>query len=148
MFVFYPAIWLSPFPSTPFPHPPGMFSKEFFEAYGEVIHAVAMADGEVQHEEVDHMIDVIKKVLEPIEGSSVYGFRSLWFMDGAVVSDSTAAIAKFVAHCQNENIRLNPAQAKALTDCLLEVAKAYGNVEQAEKVVVEQFANAVKGLTA
>jgi tellurite resistance protein len=125
-----------------------MFSKEFFDAYGEVLHAVAMADGTVQAEEIDHMIDVIKEVLKPVEGSSVYGFRSLWYMDSVVVPDPSQVIQKFVAYCSAASIRFTQAQAEALTNCLLELAKAYGKVEAEEKRVVERFAQALQPLMA
>jgi hypothetical protein len=124
-----------------------MFSKQFFMAYGEVLHAVAMADGDIQPEERDRLFDRIKQMLEPLEGADVYGFHALWYLDQALMPRSTAdVLTTFTEVASQEAMRLTHVHAVALHDCLVETAQAYQGVEDSESVVIDEFRRAVQAL--
>jgi uncharacterized tellurite resistance protein B-like protein len=108
-----------------------MIKKErLYDAFGELIYALAMADGEVQQEEI--------QTLERILNHHPYAKEIKWSFDYENAKQNTVeeAYQKAILACKDNG---PDPEYKYLLDIMMEVAAAFDGIVPQEQKIIENF---------
>lgn len=108
-----------------------MIKKErLYDAFGELIYALAIADGEIQTEEIN--------TLEKIINHHPYAKEIKWSFDyeNAKGDDVEDAYQKAILACKDNG---PDPEYKYLLDVLMQVAAAFGGIVPQEEKLIENF---------
>ena len=107
-------------------------TRKLFETFGELVYVVAMSDGKIHPEETE----IIEKKL----ANHPWGSEIKWSFDYEVSKGNSIEelYKKVISYCE---IHGPDAEYDFLIDLLEDVAKADGNKNGNERVIIEGFTN-------
>lgn len=120
--------------------------KEFYIELGKLVYAIAMADGQVQQEELDTLRNTINTHLAPLEDSmDEFGTDSAFYteFEFETLMDSQADVKScfesFMQYIENNKNLFTPKFKAACINVIEEVAKAYQGIIPAEKELIDKI---------
>lgn len=128
-----------------------MVPMNFYLEYGKAAFAMAMADGEIQHEEKRQIAKEIETKLVPLEtrtdahGVNIAHSTCFPFETEEPMDDKPRqAIERFAAFLERKDVHIPPALGEQLISMMRHVAEAYGQVEDEERAVLDLFESHVR----
>jgi len=123
-----------------------MYPEEFYVQYGKAVYALAMADGDVQGEEREQLMQSIRKELLPLEdkkdefGSNLayyilFAFEQLEEQAGG----AQQCCNDFIQFIKERRLQVPPETQALLNQVMYRIADAYGGIDPGEQQVLEQF---------
>jgi len=104
--------------------------ERLYDAFGELIYAIAMADGEVQ----DIEVETLKKILN----SHPWAREIKWSFDYEKRKNNSVedAYKKAILACKENG---PDPEYKYLLEVMVEVAKAFDGIVPSERIIIENF---------
>lgn len=103
---------------------------KIYDAFGELIYAVALADGEVQEAEIKKLNDLLQE--HPWASQIRWSFE----YEKGKKHDVDEVYKKVVSFCQNLGPRAEYAE---MLDLITKVAEAFDGVDFDETIIIESF---------
>jgi hypothetical protein len=128
-----------------------MNTKDFYVQLGKVVYAVAMADGEIQAEEKEVVIKMVKEELASIEdktdgfGTDLAYYTLFSFeREEERENDPADAVASFFSYIERHHLHINDRTKEASIKLLRRVASSYGRTTTKEKQLLDNFERRLK----
>jgi hypothetical protein len=125
--------------------------KDFYIHLGKLAYAVAMADGNVQQEEIDKLRLDLKEILLPLESDlDEFGMDSAFYtefefeklMDQEV--EVAAAFKEFIAFAENNKGNITDKMKEVSIKIIENVANAYQGIIKEEQVLIDELKSKFK----
>jgi len=106
--------------------------EKLYDAFGELIYAIAMADGVIQEEELDALNEILEN--HPWASQISWSFQ----YEAAKEHDVDEVYAKVIDFCKY----YGPTQEYAeMVDVMQKIAEASDGVDFNEEIIIESFQN-------
>lgn len=123
-----------------------MNSKDYYIEFGKVVYAIAMADGEIQDEEKEVVVRMVKEELASMEdktdsfGTDLAYYTLFSFeREEEQGSDPETAMESFFSYLDRHHLHPGERTRRACIKLLKRVAGSYGRTTLAEKQLLEKF---------